>query len=90
VSPASRDWPRLVTRIDYEALGDVLGTRLVPAVIRLDPSIPWALTARPLRPRFGPMRHVGYAVQWFALAHTVVVIAGVLLHRRRRHHRKQS
>jgi len=90
VSPASHDWPRLVTRVDYEALGDVLGTPLVPAVIRLDPSIPWALTARPLRPRFGPMRHVGYAVQWFALAITVVVITGVLLHRARRCDRKRT
>lgn len=90
VSPGAEDWPRLVTRIDYDALGEALGTPLVPAVIRLDPSIPWALTARPLRPRFGPMRHVGYAVQWFALAITVVVIAGVLLHRRRRHDRKRS
>lgn len=82
------DWPRLVTRIDYEALGDALGRELLPAVIRLEPSLPWALESRPLGPAFGPMRHVGYAVQWFALALTVVVVTIVL--RRRRRKRKSA
>lgn len=80
-------WPRLVTRIDYDALGSTLGRDLLPAVIRLDPSLPWALESRPLTPAFGPMRHVGYAVQWFALALTVVVVAAVLWCRRKRRER---
>lgn len=90
LAPSTDQWPRLATRIDYDALGEALGRKLMPAVIRLDPSIPWALTRRPLRPAFGPMRHIGYAVQWFALALTVVVIAALLLHRRRRPNRKQT
>jgi len=83
LTPPADEWPMLATRVDYEAMAGALGRPLLPAVIRLDPSLPWALTARPLRPRFGPMRHVGYAVQWFALALTVIVITGVLVHRRR-------
>lgn len=86
--PSADGWPRRATRVDYEAMGRALGTRLVPAVIRLEPSVPWALEYRSLRPRFGPMRHIGYAVQWFALALTVVVITALLLHRGRRRNRK--
>lgn len=80
-------WPRLVTRIDYDALGRALGTELQPAVIRLEPSLPWALEPRPLAPPFGPMRHLGYAVQWFALALTVVVVTAALWWRHRRRKR---
>lgn len=83
VTSNQADWPRLATRIDYDALGRVLGTKLQPAVIRLDPSLPWALEPRPMAPAFGPMRHVGYAVQWFALALTVVVVTAVLWRRRK-------
>lgn len=75
--PAS-EWPRLATRIDYTAFGRALGRELLPAVIRADASVPWALEPRALEPAFGPMRHFGYAVQWFALALTVVVISTVL------------
>lgn len=88
LAPTGGGWPRLVTRVDYDALGQALGTPLLPAVVRLDPSIPWALTPRPLRPQFGPMRHIGYAVQWFALALTVLIVTGLLLHRARRGRRR--
>lgn len=84
IAPGQSGWPRLATRIDYEQFGRELGTELQPAVIRLDPSLSWALESRPMEPAFGPMRHVGYAVQWFALALTVVVVTTVLWYRRRR------
>ena len=87
VSPGDAGWPRLVTRIDYGEMGRTLGTELLPAVIRADASVPWALEPRPLQPRFGPMRHVGYAVQWFALALAVIVIVGLLWRRRRKEER---
>lgn len=76
-------WPKLATRIDYDALGRALGTELQPAVIRLDPSLPWALEPRSMAPAFGPMRHVGYSVQWFALALTVLVVTAALWRRRK-------
>ncbi len=83
VAPSSGEWPRTVTRIDYQALGQELGRTLTPAVIRAERGAPWVLTPRPLEPRFGPERHYGYAVQWFALALTVVVVTGALRWRRR-------
>lgn len=84
VAPSAGGWPRTVTRIDYAALGEALGRSLVPAVIRAERGVPWVLTPRPLEPPFGPERHYGYAMQWFALALTVLVVAVILQWRRRR------
>jgi len=80
----SRDWPRLVTRVDFAALEEALGRDLVPAVIRAKGDAPWLFRPRDLQPRFGPMRHYGYAFQWFALALTVFAVACILEWRRRR------
>ena len=78
------DWPRLVARIDFAALEAALGRTLVPVVIRAKGEAPWLFRPRDLRPRFGPMRHYGYAFQWFALALTVLAVACILEWRRRR------
>lgn len=77
-------WPRLVTRIDFAALEQTLGRDLVPAVIRAKGDAPWLFRPRDLQPRFGPVRHYGYAFQWFALALTVLAVACILEWRRRR------
>ena len=77
-------WPRLVTRVEFPALAAVLGRELVPAVVRASGDAAWLFRPRDLRPAFGPMRHYGYAFQWFALAVTVVAVACILDWRRRR------
>lgn len=77
-------WPRLVTRIDFPALEEALGQDLVPAVIRARGDAPWLFRPRDLQPRFGPMRHYGYAFQWFALALTVLAVACILGWRRQK------
>jgi surfeit locus 1 family protein len=77
-------WPRLVTRIDFGALEEALGRDLVPAVIRASGNADWLFRPRDLQPRFGPMRHYGYAFQWFALALTVLAVACILEWRRQR------
>ena len=76
--------PRLATRVEFAAFEAALGRELIPAVIRADGDAPWLYRPRPLQPAFGPMRHYGYAFQWFALALTVLVVTGVLLRQRRR------
>lgn len=78
------DWPRRVTRVEYPALAAALGRDLVPAVVRASGEAPWLYRPRDLRPAFGPMRHYGYAFQWFALALTVIAVACILEWRRRR------
>jgi surfeit locus 1 family protein len=73
---ADRNWPRVTPYIDYERLAVILGYPLQPAVILLEPNQPQGYL-RDWRPRFGgfgPERHQGYAVQWFALAATLVIL----------------
>lgn len=73
---ADPGWPKVVPYIDYPILGKVLGYPLSPAVVLLDPDAPAGFVRdwHPAFGGFGPQRHVGYAVQWFALAITLVVI----------------
>jgi surfeit locus 1 family protein len=67
-------WPKVVQFPDLDELSSVLGLRLVPGLLLLDPAEPDGYR-RDWRPSdFGPERHVGYAFQWFALAVTLVVL----------------
>lgn len=92
LGPALADTPQprlwLATRLDLPAIAANLGLpadALPPHVLRLDPASPLGYTRDlDLLPNtLPPSRHLGYAVQWFAMALAVLVIAGVL-HRRRR------
>ena len=63
-------WPRVIPHVDYLRLAILLGYPLRPAVILLEPGTS-AGYGRDWQPRFGgygPERHQGYAVQWFAAA----------------------
>jgi surfeit locus 1 family protein len=80
----SPGWPRVVQYMDFDAMGERLGREVAPITIRLDPDLPhgfprdWQLVF--------PMtaeRHLAYAVQWYAMALALVVIAVVLTIRRR-------
>ncbi len=66
----NRNWPRRVQFVDFDAFEEALPYGLLPLVI--DP----AGTERTERALAGtePSRHVGYAVQWFALAAAVLVL----------------
>jgi surfeit locus 1 family protein len=60
-------WPQLLTRVDAGALWRQLGRAGWPYELRLLPGpaayqADWAVVA------MGPEKHLGYAVQWFALA----------------------
>lgn len=79
-------WPRVVQYLDYGRMAAELGYSLMPAVILLDPDLAGGYR-RDWQPRFegfGPEVHRGYAVQWFALAATLVVIYIVVNTRKRR------
>lgn len=60
--------------------------RIAPRVLRLDPDLPLghARDLDVLPNTLPPERHLGYAVQWFALAAAVLVIAVLLTLRHRR------
>ena len=67
-------WPKVVQFPSRDELSQALGLRLVPGLVLLDAEQPDGFR-RNWRPSdFGPERHIGYAVQWFALAITLVVL----------------
>jgi surfeit locus 1 family protein len=76
-------WPRVLlfpTAADLEA---ALGTPVPPRILLLDADLPEGYERR-WRPSigFGPERHLGYAIQWFALA-VAAAIAFVAMSLRR-------
>lgn len=68
-------WPYRILRADIPRLAKELGYRLLPLELLLDPSQPdgYVREWHPVM-TFGPERNVGYAVQWFALAVTLMII----------------
>lgn len=76
-------WPKLMNFPEHESIERALGTSVARYILLLDPSEPdgfereWqALT------RFGPERHVGYAIQWFTFAFVALVLYVTLSFRR--------
>lgn len=88
---AGKRW--LASRMDLPAVAKALGLRvaIAPRVLRLDPrrepgdaGVMAASGERDLDilpNTMPPERHLGYAVQWFGLALTVLVVAGILTSR---------
>ncbi|MDQ3229548.1 MAG: SURF1 family protein [Pseudomonadota bacterium] len=78
----------LLTRVDPAAIvADTgLSVPLAPRVLRIDPALPigYARDLDILPNTLPPQRHLGYAVQWFALALAVLVTAVVLTLRKPR------
>ena len=68
-------WPYRIQRIDINSLSAELGRPLLPVVFLLDAGQPDGYTRKwqPLA-GFGPERNIGYAVQWFGLAATLLII----------------
>lgn len=68
-------WPRTLLFPQAAEIGAALGREVLPWQLLLDADQPDGFV-RQWRPatRFGPERHVGYAVQWFALCATLLII----------------
>lgn len=75
----------LLPYLDQSALRDAFGAGLVDGLLRLDPGVPGGFLRayQPTPAEMPPARHRGYAVQWFALAVTVIVTWLVLAFRRK-------
>lgn len=67
-------WPRIVETVKVAELERDLGYPLMPYVVRLDPGQPYGYVRHWKVVAFGPLRHIGYAVQWFAMAAALLVI----------------
>jgi len=76
----SQNWPKRAQYLDYAAFSEAMKLDIVPALIQgrlLDAPIsaPWHYLGNwEPTPSFGPSRHLGYAVQWFALLATLIFL----------------
>jgi surfeit locus 1 family protein len=67
-------WPLRVQFIDFKQMARRLDSALGAMIVRLDPKSPYGYRREWQIAPMGPQRHLGYAVQWFALACTLLVI----------------
>jgi cytochrome oxidase assembly protein ShyY1 len=76
----------LMVRADADAIDAALHVDVPPRVVRLDPElkIGWARNLDVLPNTLPPERHLGYAVQWWALSAAVLVTALVLTFRKKK------
>lgn len=76
-------WPKVATFPTAEELGSALGREVLPFVLLEDADPATTLVRRWQPQQIGPMRHIGYAFQWFALALAVIVVTVVLYRKKR-------
>lgn len=74
-------WPLKVEYINLPKLSTLAGTTFYPYVLVLDPKDAAAFKVEWQVVIMGPERHLGYAVQWFALALTLLILSVVLNYR---------
>ena len=67
-------WPKVLQQIRLDLQAQQLGVRLLPMVLLLDKDQPGGFVREWNPVVVGPERHVGYAVQWFALAAALVIL----------------
>lgn len=72
--PDGAGWPRVLGFPTMAQVERVLGRPVYPLIVLLDPALPDGYLRAWQPPGFPPERHVGYAVQWYALALTLVLI----------------
>jgi surfeit locus 1 family protein len=81
VSVWSEGWPKRVEQFDARRMGEAVGDA-VPMEFRLEEGQPGSLEPILLGEEMSSTRHIGYAVQWFAMA-AALVVAYVILGVRR-------
>jgi surfeit locus 1 family protein len=79
-------WPRTANWPTLDDLAAALERDVLPFVLLADPETGSKLLRRWEPRQAGPMRHIGYAIQWFALAAAVIVTAVVLYRKKRVRH----
>ena len=81
--PSAGPWPRLTSFPVMAELAAALGTPLAPRLLLLDPAQPFGYLRDWQPPGLPPLRHLSYAIQWWAFA--FVTLGGwALLSTRRR------
>ena len=73
-APDPGSWPRVMNFPDSSDIAAALGGRVYQQILLLDPDAADGFRREWQPPGLGPMRHVAYAIQWFALALTAVIL----------------
>lgn len=73
-----REWPKRIEKLELRLIRTSLNQSVYPFVIRLHANTPDGFVHEWPVVTVSPERHIGYAVQWFAMALTVVIIFIVL------------
>lgn len=73
-APPAAGWPRLVQYPRMDELSAMLGRKLQPRMLLLDPAEPDGYVREWSVPGTTSERHLGYAVQWFAFAALAIAI----------------
>ena len=71
---SDKRWPRLVQALDVAVMSELLGEALWPYTVRVDVDSPAALLAEWPVVNMRPEKHTAYAMQWFAMAFTLLLI----------------
>jgi len=74
---ANAGWPKVVQVAEVDYLEKLLGSPVYPYVLRLEPGSPALVEAHWQVVNLGPEKHIGYAVQWFAMSAALLLIACV-------------
>ena len=78
----SISFPLVISQFDIDELATLFDVGVYPAMIRLDPVSEWGYEKQWLwQNRMTPEKHRGYAVQWFALAATLLLLSSVFIWR---------
>ncbi|WP_157960412.1 SURF1 family protein [Marinimicrobium alkaliphilum] len=64
----SRGWPKVILQIEPVTMGRQLGQRLAPFYLLIDDNSAGAFETRWQAVNMSTETHIGYAVQWFAMA----------------------
>jgi len=70
----SGSWPERAQIIDFELMTERLEQELYPFLVRISPESPLAYQADWRIDRQGPGMHIGYAIQWFLISLTIVIM----------------
>lgn len=68
-------WPLRIEYLNLKEIQPLLNQSLYPYIVNLAPSDPAAYPIEWQIVAFSPERHLGYAVQWFALALTLLILS---------------
>jgi surfeit locus 1 family protein len=79
----SNGWPRTAVYPSYAEMAEALGTDVQPFVLLMDQDEEHGFFRQWTPSGFGPEKHFGYALQWFAMA---AVLSGLLIWN---HHKKK-